>query len=78
MYVCMYTYKCMHNCYMFICDVHQTVSICSHIIGVCLGMQVAVIEFARNVLGWKGKLVHALYNATPLKGHPELHRHLIV
>jgi len=22
--------------------------------GVCLGMQVAVIEFARNVFGWKG------------------------
>ena len=41
-------------------------------------MQVAVIEFARNVLGWKGKLVHALYNATPLKRHPKLHKHLIV
>lgn len=24
--------------------------------GVCLGMQLAVCEFARNVLGWKGKL----------------------
>ena len=22
-------------------------------VGVCLGLQVAVIEFARNVLGWK-------------------------
>ncbi|MFH7429031.1 glutamine amidotransferase-related protein, partial [Pseudomonas syringae group genomosp. 7] len=22
-------------------------------LGICLGMQVAVIEFARNVLGWK-------------------------
>ena len=25
------------------------------LLGVCLGFQVAVIEFARNVLGWKGK-----------------------
>ena len=25
------------------------------LIGVCYGMQLAVIEFARNVLGWKGK-----------------------
>ena len=24
-------------------------------LGVCLGLQVAVIEFARNVLGWKGE-----------------------
>lgn len=24
--------------------------------GVCLGMQLAVCEFARNVLGWEGKL----------------------
>lgn len=24
--------------------------------GVCLGMQLAVCEFARNELGWKGKL----------------------
>lgn len=23
--------------------------------GVCLGMQLAVCEFARNVLGWKGE-----------------------
>lgn len=23
--------------------------------GVCLGMQLAVVEFARNILGWKGK-----------------------
>ena len=29
-----------------------------HIVGVCLGMQVAVIEFARNVLGWKGTYIH--------------------
>lgn len=28
----------------------------SHIhVGVCLGMQTAVIEFARNVLDWKGQ-----------------------
>ena len=32
-----------------------------HVIGVCLGMQVAVIEFARNVLGWKGKLIYTIY-----------------
>ena len=24
-------------------------------LGVCLGLQVAVIEFARNVLGWEGE-----------------------
>lgn len=24
-------------------------------LGVCYGMQLAVIEFARNILGWKGK-----------------------
>lgn len=23
--------------------------------GVCLGMQLAVVEFSRNVLGWQGK-----------------------
>lgn len=23
--------------------------------GVCLGMQLAVVEFSRNVLGWRGK-----------------------
>ena len=27
-----------------------------HCIGVCLGMQTAVIEFARNVLEWRGIL----------------------
>lgn len=27
----------------------------SHLAGVCLGMQLAVCEFARNVLGWEGK-----------------------
>lgn len=26
---------------------------CCLVAGVCLGMQVAVIEFARNILGWK-------------------------
>ena len=25
-------------------------------LGVCLGFQIAVIEFAREVLGWKGKM----------------------
>ncbi|XP_045899095.1 CTP synthase 1-like, partial [Micropterus dolomieu] len=25
-------------------------------LGVCLGMQLAVCEFARNVLGWKGTI----------------------
>lgn len=28
--------------------------------GVCLGMQLAVCEFARNVLGWKGEWLHGL------------------
>ena len=27
--------------------------LCCLPVGVCLGMQIAVIEFARNVLGWK-------------------------
>lgn len=27
----------------------------SHLQGVCLGMQLAVVEFSRNVLGWQGK-----------------------
>lgn len=27
----------------------------SHLQGVCLGMQLAVVEFSRNVLGWEGK-----------------------
>ena len=26
-----------------------------HLEGVCLGMQLAVVEFSRNVLGWQGK-----------------------
>lgn len=26
-----------------------------HLQGVCLGMQLAVVEFSRNVLGWQGK-----------------------
>lgn len=33
--------------------------------GVCLGMQLAVCEFARNVLGWKGKL-HERFSVTVL------------
>ena len=28
-------------------------------LGVCLGMQVAVIEFARSVLGWEGMVLCA-------------------
>uniref|UniRef100_A0A8D0D9I0 CTP synthase n=1 Tax=Sander lucioperca TaxID=283035 RepID=A0A8D0D9I0_SANLU len=28
-----------------------------HLYGVCLGMQLAVCEFARNVLGWEGKTI---------------------
>lgn len=31
--------------------------------GVCLGMQLAVCEFARNVLGWKGKLYKKCFKA---------------
>ena len=37
------------ECLLFLC-VHRAVwSVC---LGVCLGLQCAVIEFARNVLGW--------------------------
>lgn len=32
----------------------------SYLQGVCLGMQLAVVEFSRNVLGWQGK--HLLKN----------------
>lgn len=28
--------------------------------GVCLGMQLAVVEFSRNVLGWQGKCLLVL------------------
>lgn len=35
--------------------------------GICLGMQVAVIEFARNVLGWEGAHTVEIDNKTP---HP--------
>ena len=33
-------------------------------LGVCLGLQVAVIEFARNVLGWKGEGGAHTYTST--------------
>ena len=42
---------CVFHINEFVFDVHLFLTI-----GVCLGMQVAVIEFARNVLGWKGKV----------------------
>jgi len=36
-------------------------------LGICLGMQIAVIEFARNVLGWEGANSTEIDAATP---HP--------
>ena len=30
-------------------------SVSLHLPGVCLGMQLAVVEFSRNVLGWQGE-----------------------
>ena len=49
--VCVYVCVCVFHINEFMFDVHLFLTI-----GVCLGMQVAVIEFARNVLGWKGKV----------------------
>ena len=33
--------------------IHEFVSTGKPFLGICLGMQMAVIEFARNILGWK-------------------------
>ena len=45
---------------MCVCDVITCFCVCVCVCvfaGVCLGMQVSVIEFARNVLNWEGILI---------------------
>ena len=49
------------------CGVHLVIFHCRKFSGVCLGMQTAMVEFARNVIGWKGWLVNICYGDNPLE-----------
>lgn len=49
----------------FVCNVIGNSCHCHCVpAGVCLGMQLAVCEYARNVIGWKGKIEEIIFTLT--------------
>ena len=48
-------YKTLTGWDMWELPSHMRVTFFPFLEGVCLGMQLAVVEFSRNVLGWQGK-----------------------
>lgn len=51
LFIVMYCAKFLSFSESFCCQQYLV-----YLVGVCLGLQVAVIEFARNIIGWKGDL----------------------